>query len=122
MLSAETFLRADVALEWSLALSHPQPCGHSFVILLWVMGLEGTDILPPAVEGDSTESTPVMCPACPPQASLVMTIIPDTQLRICALGRTWGRAQEPCEEKYICAAEAPSVSSSFSSSSFRPLG
>lgn len=123
VLSPEIFLRADVVLEWSSALSHPQPCGHSFVIVLWVMGMEGTvrDILPPAVGGDSTESTPVVCPACPPQASLVMTIIPDIQLSIPGMGRTWGRAREPCGEKYICAAEAPSVSSSSSSSSFRPL-
>lgn len=123
MLSPEIFLRAAVALEWSLALSHPQPCGHSFVILLWVMGLERTvkDIPPLAVRGDSPKSTPVMCPACPPQASLVMSIIPNIQLSIPGVGRTWRRAWEPCGEKYICAAEAPSVSSSSSSSSFRPL-
>lgn len=123
VLYPEMFLRAGVAVGWSLALSHPEPCGHSFVILLWVMGLEGTvsDILPLAVGGDSTESTPVTCPACPPQASLVMTIIPDIQLSIPGVMRTWGRAQEPCGEKYICAAEASSASSSSSSSSFRPL-
>lgn len=112
-----------MALEWSLALSHPQPCGHSIVILLWVMGLEGTvrDILPLAVRCYSTESTLVMCPACLPQASLVMTIIPNVQLSIPGVGRTWGRTQEPCGEKYICVAEAPSVSSFSSSSSFRPF-
>lgn len=70
---------------------------------------------------DPTESTPVMCPACPPQASLVMTITPNIQLSIPGVRRTWGTAQEPYGKKYICAAEAPSVSSSSSSSSFRPL-
>lgn len=38
-----------MAMEWSSALSHSQPRGHSVVILLWV--LEGTvrDIPPLAV-------------------------------------------------------------------------
>lgn len=49
MLSPEIFLRASMAMEWSSALSHSQPRGHSVVILLWVV--EGTvrDIPPLAV-------------------------------------------------------------------------
>lgn len=97
-----------------------------YVIVLWVMGLEGTagDILPPGgVGAASTESASAMCPACPPRASLMMSVIPNIQLSgVPGVGRTWGWARVPGGEKYVCATETPSVSSCPSSSSFRPLG
>uniref|UniRef100_A0A8B9MZG5 Plexin A1 n=1 Tax=Accipiter nisus TaxID=211598 RepID=A0A8B9MZG5_9AVES len=89
------------------------------------MGLEGTarDILPPGgVGAASTESASAMCPACPPRASLMMSVIPNIQLSgVPGVGRTWGWARVPGGKKYVCATETPSVSSSPSSSGFRPL-